>query len=504
MLLPVYLSGASKPKTIVLEKDSNKQPSLVYTGEAEKKIPSGTGELKYQINTRQHYLGNEYVWVKKELVVVSGTFDGYSVSDASVKIYRPGSKKTIIYKGDVEITVSEDHSKVFTLTNGIIQTPSGDLTVSNLSFATTSQSSELNEVGDNTFIREHSCTLKEIKIDSFSIDLLRSFGGESSVIVDYEEYGTLDEFVEGKYHFKIDDVFLKWEDGRTDTLEFYHRSSSIPRANDGKPYFPGLGLELSKRDHKFMNSNGDIISYRIDDGWKVFYYKKHFPSGVLEHDSGSFSVLSSLPEDLEPYMDNFPGKSVYSSKRTTKCKITYSDGAVYNGTVEHIENDNIFSLSSLPDSTMYWEGIYTAPSGIRTIYFYGLPKGGDYGQIIVNEKDFIAQSEANRIAKEEAKAEQERLEREEQERQEKEAKAREDRLVKTYGKYYTEFRDNGKILLGAPIKMFKEVTTVKLEINRKDMQVYDVWYGDSYYDYMYCEVDPKTGKITGTRTNPWN
>ena len=513
MLLPVYLFGANKPKTIILAKDLNKKPTLVYTGEVNKKIPNGKGVLKCQKNRRalRDWTLNDYYWTSDEIFVVTGTFDGYNASNALVEINRGERYHLINYQGDVDIVIKDNLSVQLILTKGIINTPSGNLQVSNLSFATTPQSGgELSEVGENTFIREHSCTLKEQDdyryIDSFGIGLLKSFGGESSVIVDYEEYGTLDEFMRGRYNLKIDNVFLKWEDGRTDTLEF--SPTSIKKDYDGKVSFPWL--ELSKKDHQFINANGDIILQG-----KSTYYKKCFPNGVVEYDSAnySFNLRTDLPDDLKPYLEDFPGSNYYDSRGKyhyippvigTECKITYSDGAVYNGTVKHIENDNIFSLSSLPDSSMYWLGIYTAPSGIRTIYYLDHEDWGESEQKKVNEKDFIAQSEANRIAKEEAKAEQERLEREEQERQEKEAKEREDRLVRTYGKYYTEFRDNGKILLGAPIKMFKELTTVRLQINRRDMQVYEVWYDDGLYDYMYCVVNPKTGKVTETRPNPWN
>lgn len=172
-------------------------------------------------------------------------------------------------------------------------------------------------------------------------------------------------------------------------------------------------------------------------------------------------------------------------------------------------------IKTVPDSSLFTTGIFKSAEGVYSLYYgsdsttpeklVGYRRDQYCSETI---DDFIkntlqAQRDYDKY-KEAKKAEQERLEREEQERQEKEAKAREDKLVRTYGKYYTEFRDNGKILLGAPIKMFKELTTVKLQINRRDMQVYEVWYGDSFYDYMYCVVNPKTGKVTETRTNPWN
>lgn len=400
------LYGSSKPKTIVLLKDNNKKPCLVYTGEVKNRIPKGAGNLKYR---------NEYGSQSKEIAMITGTFDGYKIVDASATIRYGKNNLSFVYKGDIDVYLSEDRVINLTLTDGVINTPSGDLSVNNLSFSSTKDLKALNEVGENTFTREYSCLLEEREnynyIGPFKTSLLHSFGGDFSVTAYYSESGNLEEYIGNRTHFIIKRALLNWADGRTDVL-------TVPQGEITKDYYGKYvikGLSLSKSNLWFINNNGDVIAEKNDrdNNSKYYYNKKVFPEGIIEYNSAqkNYDQWHDLPQDLFPYLKNFPDADYYDEKGHhhffsygwgTNCTISYSNGSVFNGDINHIDNDNIFTLTSLPDSTMYRQGILTDANGLRTIYYVVYDSWENKQDIRhVGERAFIARSEAARLAREE-------------------------------------------------------------------------------------------------------
>ena len=162
----------------------------------------------------------------------------------------------------------------------------------------------------------------------------------------------------------------------------------------------------------------------------------------------------------------------------------YNDGTVFYG--GHYRNPRyalkVLSWSSLPDFKNLPVGVFTKPDGRVSLV---------WERSIVTEQELIARAEANKIEIEESA----RLQEEAQLKRELEERRQEETRIKTYGKYYTEFRENGTILLGTPIKMLKELAEVELEVNRKDRQIYSVYIA-SFRTSWHCGVDPKTGRVT--------
>ena len=497
LLMLFATDSFAKPKPKEKEFYLDKNKLIKYTGFAVKKIPAGEGTI--------------YDRHGKYKITLTGTFDGNIVNNASLTVSHPRNK--VQYKGEqVEFKYSQD-------------------TVAYI-------------LGKGTFSRVYR---------DYGDDYIAMAQTDGNVIYNMS-YASLkhEEQMTYEREYKAERIYSPWVD---EFMEFYgsvpaklKREITLCLSNNfivqqsssesgGTLEWPdGTSLRIKEIDIDYGDF-GDIIKIpRIDfpngNILSHSFFRKTVNGGIVEVEKGNkgrFQLPDSLVkynkirETLRPYNYDYDGVRVApfggGGRSHLVFHIQYSDGSHYDGEVDGMDDRReAQGIKTVPDSSLFTTGIFKSADGVYSLYYesnsitpeklVGYRRDQYYSETI---DDFIKNTlqaqrdfDKYKAAQEEAKAEQERLEREEQERREKEAKEREDKLVRTYGKYYTEFRDNGKILLGAPIKMFKELTTVKLQINRRDLQVYEVWYGDSFYDYMYCEVNPKTGEVTGTRTNPWN
>lgn len=495
LLILFATDSFAKPKPKEKEFYLDKDKLIRYYGFAVKKIPAGEGTI--------------YDRHGKYKITLSGTFDGNIVKNARLTVSHP--KNEVQYKGDqVEFKYSQD-TVSYILGKGTFSRVYRDLGDDYIAMAQTDGNVIYNMSYASLKHEEQMTYEKEYKAERIyypSVDEFMEFYG--SVPAKLKREITLclsNNFIVQKSSSESGGT-LEWSDGT---------SSRIKEIDYG--YYDGNIIEIPRIDFP----NGNILSRS--------FFRKTVDGGIVEVEGGgkgrfqlpdSLVKYNKIRETLSPYKYDGVRVAPFGGwvRSNLVFHIQYSDGSHYDGEVEgeHYYLYKVQGIKTVPDSSLFTTGLFKSAKGVYSLYYgsnsatpeklVGYRRDHWYSE---TPEDFIKNTlqaqrdfDKYKAAQEEAKAEQERLEREEQERQEKEAKEREDKLVRTYGKYYTEFRDNGKILLGAPIKMFKELTTVKLQINRRDLQVYEVWYGDSFYDYMYCEVNPKTGKVTGTRTNPWN
>lgn len=512
LLMLFATDSFAKPKPKEKEFYLDKDKLIRYYGFAVKKIPAGEGTI--------YDRHGEYK------ITLSGTFDGNIVKNARLTVSHP--KNEVQYKGEqVEFKYSQD-TVAYILGKGTLSLPfewnAYEEHIKDTMIAYTN-GNVINSAYKNGTLRtilkheeqlEYEYKYKLRDIDSPREWIFMAFCGSVPSLMKTLTARLYVDFRRGDIDKKLSGP-LVWEDGTTAKI------GPIELNYHGYNQYSG-GIKVP-----WINfANGDILSET--------HIRKTMDGGIVEVVENQHEVL--LPDTLDQYnkmrkdrgghyyeglkVMPFDGYHHRFSESKVIFHIRYSDGSQYDGRIdkkwEHVWDKEILGMKTVPDSSLYTTGIFKSAEGEYSLYYIASlssyeishPKEVKYpgyrGNSIFHETfdEFIKNSLQAQIDDDEYKAEQERLEREEQERQEKEAKEREDKLVRTYGKYYTEFRDNGKILLGAPIKMFKELTTVKLQINRRDLQVYEVWYGDSFYDYMYCEVNPKTGKVTGTRPNPWN
>ena len=498
MLFATDSFAGPKPKEKHFYLDKEKQ--LYYEGMAVKKTPQGQGKL---LDISGYF----------SKIVLTGEFDGFVVNDAKISISNfVNSVK--VSANSVNVSFSPD-TTFYHIADGIFRLleyrPDGyrDSTTVRVQQNTICNPHNsdyyLKYESDIDYVEETEWTNEcKPKAD----EILKFYGALPVLKQEYRKKLCKGLFVDNRGRKKLR-TYFEWPDGGIQNNP--EITFSKWGAHDCDVLVFPNGDTLS-RERIVKSVKGGVV--------RAFYRGQHstvhWPDNTLRD---SIVYYNKIRRDSIKYdgmrLDEFPLE--YYPRSGYLVDIRYSDGSEYFGCLDdafsqdQLSRDKLLEMTIVPDSTSFVTGVFTSSKGKHTLYYRTTSAAKEHvvghignGIIKETEEEFIQHTLQAKHDWEEYKRQMEEKQMEEQKEAEKEAKAREDRLVKTYGKYYTEFRDNGKILLGAPIKMFKEVTTVKLEINRKDMQVYDVWYGDSYYDYMYCEVDPKTGKITGTRTNPWN
>ena len=512
-LFGTALSAEPKPKTIVLYKSADKTRTVEYTGIVSKKIPMGEGKLKV-INRD-----------KPESIVLSGIFNESSVTEAKLSIaqhqaFNCEKVDYIISDNLIEYKLTNakfsDERQIITIPECIISYSLTDLTLKTGQLYSWLERIPVRQQIENSRVVS---SLPGLKIKYVELSSFANCDKVEMVIYAHFSLHSNGNGLYISYDGYEKDAELCWSDNTitgikiqgnskpqtiTDVKEFRYSLSNNAGWDNNYWCVTPLEIHRPNGDSLVCNKNkwGDIVTtellktfnegkyhWQADRHLKIEDFPNYLPDSLAYYSHYHPDLRDGNPNNLEwrwssPTFYNLDPRNEGSMDIY---EIYFDDGGSYVGITD---NETPFSFKS----PLYRTGLLIRADGSRIIYIGGKPE---------TEQDFIRKAKGYKceIEAEYARRLAEKEEIERQEREEEERITRE--MTSKYGKYYKAWNEEHIVLVGTPLEMLKQVTTVTLELRRNDFNVYFVYYGNDYAEYVQCSVSASTKKVTDIRPNPW-